>query len=154
MYPIVGEFMAANANNDFSKWLKNNRAMAVEALRIYFGMSLFFKGLWFISNPAQAHIYMEMIDLPFLPFLSIHVIAFAHLAFGLLLALGCITRIASLIQVPILLGAVFFVHWPKEALFMNQDLEYVILVLVLLLFFSIYGGGSLSVDHKLFKKIN
>lgn len=151
MYLIVGEFMAADANNGFSEWLKNNRAMAVEALRIYLGISLFFKGLFFISNPNQVHIYMEMVDLPFLPFLSIHVVAIAHLACGLLLALGLITRIAALIQVPILLGAVFFVHWPKEVFFMNQDLEYVIQVLVLLLFFCIYGGGSLSVDEKLFK---
>lgn len=130
-----------------SSWFRDNRDIAIEALRIYLGISLLIKGIKFFLDPEQASQYMDMTKLPFFEFLSIHVIAIVHIAGGLLLAIGLITRIAALIQVPILLGAVFFVHLQQGFFSRGQDLEYVILVLILLLVFTVYGGGQLSVDH-------
>jgi putative oxidoreductase len=71
-----------------------------------------------------------------------------------LLAIGLITRIAALIQVPILFGAIFFVHMQQGLFSRQQDLEFVILVLFLLLMFAVYGGGRLSVDYVLEKRRN
>ncbi len=135
-----------------TSWLNDNRDMAIEALRIYLGISLLIKGINFLSDPEQAAQYMDMTNLPFFGFLSIHVVAIVHIACGFLLAIGLITRVAALIQVPLLLGAVFFVHLQQGMFSRGQDLEYVILVLLLLLVFVVYGGGQLSVDHILEKR--
>lgn len=138
--------------NSCTSWLNDNRDMAIEALRIYVGISLLIKGIKFMIDPEQANEYMNMAGLPFLGFLSIHVVAVIHIAGGLLLAIGLITRAAALIQVPILFGAVFFVHLQQGLFSRGQDLEYVILMLLLLLVFAVYGGGQLSVDHILEKR--
>jgi|SRR5579871_12160 len=133
-------------------WLKDNRAMAIEVLRIYLGLALLIKGIQFIVNPELAAEYANMIRFPFFEFLSMHIVAVVHIAGGFLLAIGLITRIAALIQIPILFGAVFFVHFQQGLFTKSQDLEYVILVLFLLLVFFVYGGGRLSVDYYIVKR--
>jgi uncharacterized membrane protein YphA (DoxX/SURF4 family) len=130
-------------------WLKENREMAIEVLRIYLGVALFIKGVQFIVNDEQAADYMAMVTFPFFQFLSMHVIAIVHIAGGFLLAIGLIARIAALIQMPIILGAIFFVHFQQGLFSKEQSLEFVILILVLLITFVIYGGGRLSVDYVL-----
>jgi uncharacterized membrane protein YphA (DoxX/SURF4 family) len=133
-------------------WLRENREMAIEVLRIYLGIGLLIKGIQFMTNEEQAAEYMAMITFPFFEFLSIHVVAMVHIAGGFLLAIGLITRLAALIQVPILMGAVFFVHLQQGLFTKAQNLEFVILVLFLLLVFVVYGGGRLSIDHVLEKR--
>lgn len=133
--------------NNYSAWLNDNRDMAIEALRIYLGISLLIKGIKFFVDPDQANMYMDMMSIPFFDYLSIHVVSVVHVAGGILLAIGIITRIAALVQVPILFGAVFFVHMQQGLFSRGQDLEYVILVLFLLLVFTVYGGGQLSLDY-------
>ena len=133
--------------NSMLTWLDENRDMCVEALRIYLGLGLMLKGMQFILNKELAAEYMNQLSLPFFNFLAVHIVVVVHLAGGLLLALGFITRIAALIQVPVLFGAVFFVHLQHGLFQKAQNLEFVILVLFLLLFFSAYGGGTVdSVD--------
>lgn len=131
----------------FLVWLKENREMAIEVLRIYLGIALLIKGIQFLTNPEQAASYMAMVSFAFFEFLSIHVVAMVHIAGGFLLAIGLLSRIAALIQVPILLGAVFFVHLQQGLFTKAQNLEFVILVLFLLLVFVVYGGGRFSVDY-------
>ena len=133
-------------------WLKENREMAIEVLRIYLGVALFIKGIQFIVNDEQAAEYMAMVTMPFFQFLTMHIIAIVHIAGGFLLAIGLISRIAALIQIPIILGAIFFVHFQQGLFSKEQSLELVILVLVLLITFVIYGSGRLSVDYILENK--
>ncbi len=58
-------------------------------------------------------------------------------------------------QIPILFGAVFFVHW-QEGLFAagqsGQSLELAALVLFLLVLVFLAGSGDLSMDHHFFGK--
>lgn len=138
--------------NSIISWLNDNRDMCIETLRIYLGVGLILKGLQFLLNNQLATEYMNRVSLPFFDFLSIHVIVIIHLAGGFLLAIGLITRIAALIQVPLLFGAIFFVHMQQGLFTREQSLEFVILVLFLLLIFSVYGGGRLSVDYYLEKR--
>lgn len=133
-------------------WCKQNRAMAIEFLRIYLGVGLLIKGIQFTINKEHAAEYMTMITIPFFEFLSIHVVAVVHIAGGFLLAIGLISRVAALIQAPILLGAIFFVHLQQGLFSKEQNLEFVILVFFLLLVFVVYGGGRLSVDYILEKR--
>ena len=133
-------------------WLNENRDMCIEALRIYLGIALMLKGIQFINNQDLAAEYMKQLSIPFFQFLSIHLIIILHIIGGFLLAIGFLTRIAALIQVPVLLGAIFLIHWNVGLFGHQQDLEFVILVLFLLLVFVGYGGGRLSVDYLLARR--
>lgn len=133
-------------------WALENRDMAIEALRIYLGIALLLKGVQFAVNHEIAQEYLGQINIPAIDFFSFHVLVVVHLAGGILLTIGLITRIAALIQIPLLFGAIFFVHMQQGLFTRSQNLEFVILVLVLLLVFSVYGGGRFSVDGILEKR--
>jgi putative oxidoreductase len=90
----------------------------------------------------------------FAPAAIAHYIVPAHLVGGLLLVLGLLTRLAALVQIPILLGAVFYLHLP-QLMVMNvesrQSLELSALVLFLTCLIFLHGSGRLSLDHVLDK---
>ena len=66
-----------------------------------------------------------------------------------MIAVGLITRIGALIQIPILSGALIFVSMPKGLFTQNQSFEFTALVLFLLVIFTIFGGGAWSVDKRI-----
>ena len=70
---------------------------------------------------------------------------------GILIATGLITRWAVIFQIPILLGAVFFVNLPNGFTPINSEPGFSIAVLVLLIFFLFYGSGDFSLDNYLKK---
>lgn len=126
--------------------IKNNRDYAVEFLRIYLGITLLVIGLHYIFNKEQAYALLAVSEFNFFPVLIVHYILLAHVCGGLLLCIGLLTRMAALIQLPILVGAVFFVHKSSGLFSSGQSLELSLLVLVLLLVFCVYGGGRCSCD--------
>jgi len=77
-----------------------------------------------------------------------HYTVFAHIVGGICLALGVFTRFACLIQIPILLGALFFVSTNGEMLRPYSELFLTIIVLLLLIYFLIAGNGPWSVKIK------
>ena len=58
--------------------------------------------------------------------LIIHYISLAHLAGGFMLIVGIVTRLAAAIQIPILFGAVFFVHLQDGFISTEQDFEFTV----------------------------
>ncbi len=135
-----------------SQWIEQNKDLCFELLRFYLGIALFLKGLHFLFDQSVAVHFLKVAEFDFFPYLFAHAIMLAHIAGGLFLAVGLLTRIAAAIQIPILFGAVFLVHL-KEGLFTKaQTLEFTMLVLVLLVVYAIYGGGRLSVDHAVAKR--
>jgi putative oxidoreductase len=135
--------------NTLFTWLEENRDMWIEALRLYLGIALILKGIQFIYNKELAQELISEVGLPFLDFFIMHVIVLMHVAGGFLLMIGLLTRIAALVQIPILLGAIFFIHLRQGFFQRSADLELVIIVLFLLIVFVGYGGGRLSVDYVL-----
>jgi uncharacterized membrane protein YphA (DoxX/SURF4 family) len=88
-------------------------------------------------------------QLPFSSFvlvLVVHYVVFAHLMGGVLLALGTMTRLACIVQIPILLGAVIFINSSSGFWRPFSELGLSILVLVLLIYFLVVGNGPWSVD--------
>ncbi|MET3114237.1 putative membrane protein YphA (DoxX/SURF4 family) [Pedobacter sp. CG_S7] len=67
--------------------------------------------------------------------LAIHIIAFAHLVGGILITIGLLTRFAVVIQIPILLSAIFFVNLSKGFSTLNSELWLSVIVLFLLVLF-------------------
>ncbi len=132
--------------------LSADKMIAYDAIRIYLGLGLFFKGIQFITNPTSLSLLMEGSQLQVLPVMVLHYIALAHLVGGLLLSAGLATRVAALVQVPILFGAVFFIHLSQGVATTHQNFEFAALVLFLLIIFSILGAGNFSVDKQVLEK--
>ena len=125
-------------------------------IRVFLGFALFIRGVIFIGDQEalMSLIVSSGVDWVF-PNALIHYITLAHLGGGLMLIFGLLTRAAALSQIPILFGAVFFVHW-QEGLFAvgqsGQSLELAALVLFLLVLVFLAGSGDLSMDHHFFGK--
>lgn len=126
--------------------------LGYDLLRMYLGVALFVRGALFIADPNRVISLVRRSSEWFWPLFLAHAIAIGHICGGILLAVGLATRVASVVQVPILFGAVFFVHWREGLLGASQSLELAGLVLVMLVVFSIFGSGPLSFDEIVFRR--
>lgn len=105
------------------------------------------KGFMFIQDTEALFRIMQKSQFPWISIGLAHYVAFAHLVGGLLIAMGLVTRVAILFQLPILIGAVFFIN-PNHGFYSeNTELWSSIIVLLLLIFFLIFGSGRLSIDR-------
>jgi uncharacterized membrane protein YphA (DoxX/SURF4 family) len=130
--------------------LEGRRDLFLELVRIYLGLGLIAKGMYFLVDRDFVGALLldgKRLDVT-AAFLS-HYIPIAHLAGGALIAIGLLTRLGALVQLPILLGAVFVVHLREGLFTRGQTLEFTILVLFLLVVFLIVGGGRWSLDNYL-----
>lgn len=118
----------------------------IDALRIMLGIILFLKGISFIGDTDHLYALVGGRQFGLTPVFLVHYVAFAHLVGGLLIAMGCLTRLSVLLQLPILVGAVFFVNITRGFSALNSELWLSIVVLVLLLMFLVIGSGKFSVD--------
>jgi uncharacterized membrane protein YphA (DoxX/SURF4 family) len=75
-----------------------------------------------------------------------HLIVFAHLLGGVLLTLGVLTRFASLINIPILVGAIIFGGSASGLWTPFAEVLLAIVVLLLLCYFLVAGNGRWSFD--------
>src|SRR5688572_24585135 len=134
------------------EWADHHRGFFFDLVRIYLGLGLFIKGVFFVRHPEYlTRIIAESENLWFVPAAAAHYIIIAHLVGGLLMAIGFLTRIAALVQIPILMGAVFYVYMPKMmSLEPRQNFEFSALVLFLLILTAVRGGGPLSLDARIF----
>jgi len=116
----------------------------IDILRMALGAFLFYKGIDFILNMSML-IGMMSYRTPFGSFgieMLGHFIAYIHLIGGLLLFFGIASRVASLIQIPILVGAIIFIHSSGSQPY--SELYQSIIVLALLIYFLIAGNGPWS----------
>lgn len=130
------------------QWLASHRDLAYSLIRIYLGIALFVRGWEFLSDPsaittlAGAHTIYWWYSY----------IMGAHLVGGFLLAVGLLTRLAALLQIPVLFGAVFFVHIKQGLMAAGQSLELASLVLVLLIIYFLFGSGIFALDNYIAEK--
>lgn len=128
----------------YFQWFEEHKNLSYAFLRIFIGIALFVRGLLFISDPAKLTALAGSKQY----FWMYSYIAIVHLIGGALLAVGFFTRLAALIQIPILFGAVFFVHLKQGFLQSGQSLELSVMVLFILVIFFLFGAGELSIDNK------
>ncbi|MEO0559581.1 MAG: DoxX family protein [Bacteroidota bacterium] len=132
--------------DSLSAWADDRRDLAIGLIRLYLGVGLFFRGVVFL-NDVDAFFALANDTGVFSSMLAAYYVGMAHVAGGLLLAAGAFTRVAALIQLPILLAATFIVHWPDTLLLANQSFAFSALVLALLTVFAVWGGGRWSLDR-------
>ncbi|MGB9664768.1 MAG: DoxX family protein [Ignavibacteria bacterium] len=128
----------------FFSYFEERITLAYSYIRMFLGLALFIRGLLFVINP-KALTSLAGSEQNFWLFAYVSI---GHLIGGFLLGIGFFTRLASLIQIPILLGAIFIYHLKQGLLTSGQALEISILVLFLLIIFFLFGGGELSIDNR------
>jgi uncharacterized membrane protein YphA (DoxX/SURF4 family) len=114
-------------------------------LRAALGIALIFKGISFMSDMMALRSLLAASSLSFLPDWITIVITWLHLSCGFMITVGLFTRLNVLIQIPILIGAVF-INAPSGFFTPGSELIYSVLVLILLIFFLFEGAGELSLD--------
>jgi len=123
----------------------------MDVLRMYLGVALVVKGIWFIMNMAELErslggglgLGQEMIAWS---------VVFAHVIGGAALALGFATRVAAAANAVILGGATVVSVIGAGAgsvLGNNIDFQLALLTFVTLILFVWRGSGPLSIDHLL-----
>ncbi|KYP14608.1 DoxX family membrane protein [Flavihumibacter sp. CACIAM 22H1] len=128
-------------------WGDRHHPQWMDIVRIALGLFLGIKGIQFVNNMSQL---MAQVDakLPMPEFALVllgHYVFVAQLLGGILLILGAYTRIAALIQIPILLGAIIFINTTRDLWKPFPELLVSITVLILLIYFLIAGDGTWSI---------
>jgi len=129
-------------------WLDTHRDLAYSIIRIFLGIALLVRGIIMLSNPSAITSLVGAQNLYWWHSLVMVV----HLACGTLLALGYQTRLAAAGQLPILIGAVFFIHLKQGLVSEGQSLELSVLVMFLLFVYFLFGSGILALDNRNGKK--
>ncbi|MFZ5553884.1 MAG: DoxX family protein [Bacteroidota bacterium] len=119
----------------------------MDGLRILLGLILFIKGVQFAGDPKGLYQVLEGHDLTLYSFFLVNYIAMAHLAGGVLIILGLLTRITILFQLPILLGAVIFNGMSTGILDFYSEFYLSLFTLGMLVLFLVYGSGPVSIDE-------
>lgn len=114
--------------------------------RVALGICLFVKGISFISNTVNLESLLTEANVRLTDAWLPLVITWLHLLCGFLIIIGLLTRWAVLLMIPILLGAIILVNAPKGVFAAESEFGFSLIVLLMLIFFFIEGGGPLSLD--------
>ncbi len=134
---------------DLIPGLKHVRPM--DALRIYLGIALVIKGIYFITNMSELEATLGE-GLGQEQTMIAWSVVFAHVIGGASLALGFVTRLAAFANAVIMFGAVI-VHLLGNAaeslIGSNLDFQFTFFVFFSLMLLVWRGSGPLSLDHLL-----
>jgi putative oxidoreductase len=137
-------------------WGNSHRPGWLDVFRIVLGVFITVKGFEFMFNIESLKITTSGMNFAFSGAALAHYIIFAHALGGPLIAFGLFTRFSCLLQLPILLGAVLFVNYPKGMLSFGNNMELWLSLIVLfgLVVFMIFGAGKFSLDARRRKEMN
>jgi len=140
-----------NLIHKIEKWGDSHHPRFLDIIRIALGAFLFLKGLGFMDNTANLRAIIEnRSDIPVSPDLLmalVYYVTFVHLVGGVLIAMGILTRFSSIMQIPVVFGAVFFINMFQSPF--NTDLISSVIALIFLVVFAVVGSGKLSLENYL-----
>jgi putative oxidoreductase len=142
-----------NTVHKIEHWGDTHHPMVLDIIRIALGVFLLLKGLAFMDNSTYLQSVIENQHLVAvssgLLVALVYYVTFAHLVGGVLIIMGTLTRFACIIQIPIVLAAVFLTGIFQDSI--NTMVWPSIAALGLLVLFTIIGSGPLSLDSYLAK---
>lgn len=121
----------------------------ITGVRIILGFILLYKGILFISNTILLETLIEKTGAGIFTKnteVFSFIVAYLSLLCGLFIATGLWTKISSIVQIPILIIAVFWINM-KGISENGFELVLSIITLILLIFFAIKGSGAHSADE-------
>jgi len=130
------------------QWGDLHHPIWLDYLRITLGLILIWKGVMFATHLESFNHLMRGAALGTALSISIfaHLIILLHLIGGLAIALGTHTRLFCLFNIPILVGAVFFINLSQGIFVPYSEFWFSTFVLAGLICFLIEGNGRLSVE--------
>ena len=134
-----------DASQSFSLPQLLTRLSGLDILRVFLGGALAIKGIYFILNMQEIEVMAGGIT-QYSNIIAWFVIL-THIVGGVAISIGFGTRFASLANIPVLLGAIFFVHGGQGLFRGSQDLQFSMLVLVCLIALVWSGSGKFSLDY-------
>lgn len=132
-------------------WGDHHHPRWIDFIRIALGILIFAKGVSFVMDRESVAALIERTHFQLSIWGAVHYVVFAHLVGGIFIMLGFATRLAALIQIPILIGAVFFVNITQGFSFLNSEFWLSLVVLLLLCYFVVVGSGPMSLDKMMDK---
>jgi len=140
-----------NLVHKIEHWGDTHHPKALDLIRIALGVFLLLKGLAFLDNTTYLQNLIESQNFvqfaPVILMVLVYYVTFAHLVGGVMIMLGTLTRLACLIQIPIVLAAVFLAGIFVEPV--NTLVWPSLTALALLILFSVIGSGPWSLDRYL-----
>lgn len=132
--------------NKISNWSMAHNPKGLAFLRVALGIGLLMKGLSFLYHQNLFHdlvtsslnINQQWVD---------YTIIWANIIGGFLIVIGLFTRVASLVQIPLILGAIFFVNTTGGYFAFQNALVLSLIILLLLMVFLIEGDGPISLSN-------
>jgi uncharacterized membrane protein YphA (DoxX/SURF4 family) len=121
----------------------------MDALRMYLGIALMIKGIYFIANMAVLEGQLGS-EIGQVQTLIAWAVVFAHVVGGASLALGFVTRVAAAANAAVLFGAAIIALMGTGGvggLLANVDFQFTAFVFFALTLLVWRGAGPLSLDH-------
>jgi putative oxidoreductase len=136
------------------RWGDTHHPGWIDIFRVLLGLILLWKGIEFAINlDAFSRLMARTKLITSLGIsLSAHLIIFIHIIGGILITIGTHTRTSCLLQIPILLVAVFYVNLPGGVFKPYSEFSLSVAVLIALFFFLVEGNGPLSVERENYRK--
>ena len=131
-----------------NKWANSHAYYPIDILRVALGIFLIYKGIYFFKYSSFLEILLNDIDFGGYSSImwSVHYVGLFHFVGGIMIVFGLLTRLVLIVQLPIFIGAVAINFFGTMHL---QNFTEASIVLILSLFFLIYGSGKHSVDYDL-----
>ena len=131
-------------SNKISAW-QDTYPVLFLMLRVLLGMTLVIRGIYFLISIEPLYFLIKESSLSGLNMsmaLALFV-CWVHTLGGTFIILGLLTRISVWAQIPIILGAIFFINVNSG----YPDFILAVVVLILLIVFAFAGAGKFSMDH-------
>ncbi len=132
------------------KWADTHNPRWLSVFRIILGVFLIYKGVQFMMGIEKLQTLPGGLDSLLYYTMLFHIVVFVHFVGGIFITLGLYTRWADVIQIPIILGALFLINDQVRVLISagNVDVILSIIALVLLIVFLVFGSGKFSIDAR------
>jgi putative oxidoreductase len=136
-----------NKLQQIENWGNAHHPKWLDFVRMLLGVIIMGMGILFVQHRDDLDAMIKTHPaLTVFAFFIAHYIVFVHIVGGLFIAMGLYTRLCSFLNIPVLLGAVFFIHSPTGLFAAYPLMGLSIVVLFLLIVFLIEGSGRISVD--------
>jgi uncharacterized membrane protein YphA (DoxX/SURF4 family) len=123
--------------------MKKRNTLMLLIFRVVLGLTLFIKGISFIRDKATIEtLISKTAILEKLTFLNV-LIPFIHILGGFFILIGIYTRIAILIQLPIIIAAILFLL-NAESSFYPHEMVFALTILIMLVLYLFFGDGFYS----------
>lgn len=138
-----------NIVHRIENWGDTHHPKFIDVVRMALGAFLLFKGIAFMNNTEYLKALIEnqnTVDIsPGILMALVYYVTFAHMVGGVLIGLGILTRFGCLIQIPIVVGAIFLSGIFQDAI--NYMVWPSVTALVALVIFLVLGSGPWSLDR-------